>query len=48
MSKSPRRSPDEALIRVRASTLNRADLIVASGRWHRAVGGARLRDQRSV
>jgi NADPH2:quinone reductase len=30
---------NEVLIRVRASTLNRADLIVASGRPHGAVGG---------
>lgn len=31
--------PNEVLIRVRASTLNRADLIVASGRSHGASGG---------
>jgi NADPH:quinone reductase len=31
--------PNEVLIRVRASTLNRADLIVASGRRHGATGG---------
>src|SRR5215813_2978040 len=31
--------PNEVLILVRASTLNRADLIVASGRPHGAVGG---------
>lgn len=31
--------PGEVLIRVRASTLNRADLIVASGRPHGAQGG---------
>ena len=31
--------PTEVLIRVRASTLNRADLIVASGHRHGAVGG---------
>jgi NADPH2:quinone reductase len=35
--------PSEVLIRVRASTLNRADLIVASGRRHGAVGGAGAR-----
>ena len=33
----------EVLIRVRASTLNRADLIVASGRPHGAVGGTGAR-----
>ena len=35
--------PNEVLIRVRASTLNRADLIVASGHRHGAVGGAGAR-----
>ncbi len=35
----PTPKPNEVLIRVRASTLNRADLIVASGRPHGAVGG---------
>lgn len=34
---------NEVLIRVRASTLNRADLIVASGHRHGAVGGAGAR-----
>jgi NADPH2:quinone reductase len=36
---TPAPKPNEVLIRVRASTLNRADLIVASGRPHGAVGG---------
>ena len=35
--------PSEVLIRVRASTLNRADLIVASGHRHGAVGGVGAR-----
>jgi NADPH:quinone reductase len=35
----PAPKPNEVLIRVRASTLNRADLIVASGHRHGAVGG---------
>lgn len=35
--------PNEVLIRVRASTLNRADLIIASGRRHGAVGGVGAR-----
>src|SRR5260370_23768028 len=35
--------PNEVVIRVRASTLNRADLIVASGHRHGAVGGAGAR-----
>src|SRR5262249_61340129 len=35
--------PNEVLIRVRASTLNRADLIVASGHRHGATGGAGAR-----
>src|SRR5215468_6944409 len=35
----PMPMPTEVLIRVRASTLNRADLIVASGHRHGAVGG---------
>ncbi len=35
--------PNEVLIRVRASTLNRADLIVASGRPHGSVGGVGAR-----
>ena len=39
----PTPKPNEVLIRVRASTLNRADLIVASGRRHGAVGGAGAR-----
>ena len=39
----PALQPGEVLIRVRASTLNRADLIVASGRPHGAVGGAGAR-----
>jgi NADPH:quinone reductase len=39
----PTPKPNEVLIRVRASTLNRADLIVASGRPHGAVGGVGAR-----
>ncbi len=39
----PSPKPNEVLIRVRASTLNRADLIVASGGRHGAVGGAGAR-----
>ena len=39
----PAPKPNEVLIRVRASTLNRADLIVASGRPHGAVGGVGAR-----
>src|SRR5260221_1518562 len=39
----PAPKPNEVLIRVRASTLNRADLIVASGHRHGAVGGAGAR-----
>lgn len=35
----PAPKPNEVLIRVQASTLNRADLIVASGHRHGAVGG---------
>src|SRR5215467_2222082 len=35
--------PNEVVIRVRASTLNRADLIVASGHRHGAVGGVGAR-----
>src|SRR5712672_3308297 len=35
--------PNEVVIRVRASTLNRADLIVASGHRHGAVGGSGAR-----
>jgi NADPH2:quinone reductase len=35
--------PTEVLIRVRATSLNRADLIVASGQRHGAVGGAGAR-----
>jgi NADPH:quinone reductase len=31
--------PNEVLIRVRATTLNRADLLVASGHRHGTVGG---------
>ena len=40
----PSPKPNEALIRVRASSLNRADLLVASGHQHGAVGrvGARI------
>ncbi len=39
----PAPKPNEVLIRVRASTLNRADLIVASGHQHGAVGGVGAR-----
>jgi len=39
----PAPKPNEVLIRVRASTLNRADLIVASGHRHGAVGGVGAR-----
>jgi NADPH:quinone reductase len=35
----PEPKPNEVLLRVRASTLNRADLIVASGHRHGAAGG---------
>jgi NADPH:quinone reductase-like Zn-dependent oxidoreductase len=35
----PQPKPDEVLIRVRASSLNRADLLVASGHQHGSVGG---------
>src|SRR5215813_1864990 len=35
--------PNEVLIRVRASSLNRADLLVASGHRHGAVGGVGAR-----
>ena len=39
----PAPKSNEVLIRVRASTLNRADLIVASGHRHGAVGGVGAR-----
>jgi NADPH:quinone reductase len=39
----PTPKPNEVLIRVRASTLNRADLIVASGHRHGPVGGVGAR-----
>ena len=39
----PAPEPNEVLIRVRASTLNRADLIVASGHRHGRVGGVGAR-----
>jgi len=39
----PAPKPNEVLIRVRASTLNRADLIVASGHRHGVVGGVGAR-----
>jgi NADPH:quinone reductase len=39
----PAPKPNEVLIRARASTLNRADLIVASGQRHGAVGGVGAR-----
>ncbi len=40
---TPTPKSNEVLIRVHASTLNRADLIVASGRRHGAVGGVGAR-----
>ena len=39
----PAPAPNEVLIRVRATSLNRADLIVASGRPHGRVGGVGAR-----
>jgi NADPH:quinone reductase len=39
----PAAKPNEVLIRVRASTLNRADLLVASGHQHGSVGGVGAR-----
>ena len=39
----PAPKPNEVLIRVRASSLNRADLLVASGHQHGAVGGVGAR-----
>jgi NADPH2:quinone reductase len=39
----PEPKPAEVLIRVRASSLNRADLLVASGHQHGSVGGAGAR-----
>jgi NADPH2:quinone reductase len=39
----PEPKPNELLIRVRASSLNRADLLVASGHQHGAVGGVGAR-----
>ena len=39
----PQPAPNEVLIRVRASSLNRADLLVASGRRHGSMGGAGAR-----
>src|SRR5689334_24209692 len=39
----PAAKPNEVLIRVRASSLNRADLLVASGHQHGAVGGVGAR-----
>ena len=35
----PTPKPNEVLVRVRATTLNRADLLIASGHQHGAVGG---------
>src|SRR5712691_2007643 len=39
----PEPKPNEVLIRVRASSLNRADLAVASGQQHGRVGGVGAR-----
>ena len=39
----PEPKPNEVLIRVRASSLNRADLLVAQGHQHGAVGGVGAR-----
>src|ERR1700728_4441997 len=39
----PEPKPNEILIRVRASSLNRADLLVASGHQHGSVGGVGAR-----
>jgi NADPH:quinone reductase len=39
----PEPKPNEVLIRVRASSLNRADLLVAMGRQHGSVGGVGAR-----
>ena len=39
----PQPKPNEILIRVRASSLNRADLLVASGHQHGSVGGVGAR-----
>src|SRR5262245_25377029 len=39
----PEPKPNEVLIRVRASSLNRADLLVASGHQHGAIGGVGAR-----
>ena len=39
----PTPKPNEVLIRVRASSLNRADLLVASGHQHGSVGGVGAR-----
>jgi NADPH2:quinone reductase len=39
----PAPAPNEVLIRVRAASLNRADLMIAAGRQHGRVGGVGAR-----
>src|SRR5579863_2933042 len=40
---TPEPKPNEVLIKVRASTLNRADLLVALGHQHGSIGGVGAR-----
>jgi len=42
----PEPKPNEVLIKVRASSLNRADTLVAAGIQHGPVGGIGARNQR--